>query len=92
MMLLDAALDPKSVAKITAILDKEDAINSYHDLLTRQSSSDIYISVHIVFNVSTSLFDAHKVGDKIELLFISLFPENTVHPLVHLDPYDDSEK
>ncbi|HQS65847.1 MAG TPA: cation diffusion facilitator family transporter [Sulfuricurvum sp.] len=90
MMLLDAALDPKSVAKITALLDKEDNINSYHDLLTRQSATDIYISVHIVFNVSTSLFDAHKVGDKIELSLISLFPDNTVHPLVHLDPYDDS--
>lgn len=90
MMLLDAALDPTSVAKITAILDKENAINSYHDLRTRQSASDVYISVHIVFNVSTSLFDAHKVGDKIELALISLFPDNTVHPLVHLDPYDDS--
>ncbi len=90
MMLLDAALDPASVAKITAVLDKENAINSYHDLRTRQSASDVYISVHIVFSVSTSLFDAHKVGDKIELAFVSLFPDNTVHPLVHLDPYDDS--
>lgn len=91
LMLLDAALDPESVIKITAILDNESDINSYHDLLTRRSGSDIYISVHAVFSVSTSLFDAHFIGDKIELALKNCFPENTVHPLIHLDPYDDSE-
>jgi cation diffusion facilitator family transporter len=90
MMLLDAALDSESVARIHHLLDNEDAITSYHDLRTRQSGSDIYISAHIVFNVSTSLFDAHQVGDRIEYSLIDLFPDNTVHPLIHLDPYDDS--
>lgn len=91
LMLLDAALDPESVVKITAILDNESDINSYHDLLTRRSGSYIYVSVHTVFSVSTSLFDAHLVGDKIELALKNCFPKNTVHPLIHLDPYDDSE-
>jgi cation diffusion facilitator family transporter len=91
LMLLDAALEPDDVKKIQSILDKEEAINSYHDLRTRRSASEIYISVHIVFNVSTSLFDAHQIGDKIELAMIGLFPDNLVHALVHLDPYDDSE-
>lgn len=91
MMLLDAALEPENVTKIQSILDNEIAINSYHDLRTRRSSSEIFISVHIVFNVSTSLFDAHQVGDNIELAIIGLFPDNTVHALVHLDPYDDSQ-
>jgi len=91
MMLLDAALDPQSVAKITTILENENDISSYHDLRTRHSGSDIYISVHAVFSVSTSLFDAHLVGDKIELALKNCFPDNTVHPLIHLDPYDDSE-
>jgi cation diffusion facilitator family transporter len=90
MMLLDAALPVEDVAKITVILDKETDINSYHDLLTRHSGSHIYISVHTVFSVSTSLFDAHLVGDKIELALKNCFPNNTVHPLIHLDPYDDS--
>lgn len=91
MMLLDAALDPENVSKIQLILDNEEDINSYHDLRTRRSGSEIYISAHIVFNISTSLFDAHQVGDKIELAIIALFPDNTVHALIHLDPYDDSE-
>jgi ferrous-iron efflux pump FieF len=90
LMLLDAALPLEEVAKITAILDNESDLTSYHDLLTRHSGSHIYISVHAVFSISTSLFDAHQVGDKIELAFKNCFPENTVHPLIHLDPYDDS--
>ncbi len=91
LMLLDAAIEPENIEKITAVLDNESDINSYHDLLTRRSGSDIYISVHAVFSVSTSLFDAHLVGDKIELALRNCFPDNTVHPLIHLDPYDDSE-
>jgi cation diffusion facilitator family transporter len=91
LMLLDAALDPQSVAKINKVLNSQLDISSHHDLRTRQSGSEIYISVHIVFNISTSLYDAHMVGDRIELAFKNLFPENTVYSLIHLDPYDDSE-
>lgn len=91
LMLLDAALDSESVAKINDVLNSQIDINSYHDLRTRQSGSDIYLSVHIVFSISTSLYDAHMVGDKIELALKNLFPENNVYALIHLDPYDDSE-
>ncbi len=91
LMLLDAALDPQSVSKIHSLLDGQMDITGYHDLRTRRSGSDIYLSVHIVFSISTSLYDAHQVGDRIELALKNLFPENTVHPLIHLDPYDDSE-
>ncbi|MGD9969094.1 MAG: cation diffusion facilitator family transporter [Sulfuricurvum sp.] len=91
MMLLDAALDPESVNKIARLLNAQLDINGYHDLRTRQSGSEIYISVHVVFSISTSLYDAHRVGDKIESSIRSLFPENNVYSLIHLDPYDDSD-
>lgn len=91
LMLLDAALDPESVSKITKLLNSQLDISSYHDLRTRQSGSEIYLSVHVVFSISTSLYDAHMVGDRIELGLKNLFPENDVYALIHLDPYDDSE-
>ncbi len=91
LMLLDAALDPESVEKINKLLNSQIDISSHHDLRTRRSGSDIYLSVHIVFSISTSLYDAHMVGDRIELAFKNLFPDDTVHSLIHLDPYDDSE-
>ncbi|MDD5161144.1 MAG: cation diffusion facilitator family transporter [Sulfuricurvum sp.] len=92
LMLLDAALDSNSVANINKLLNSQFDISSHHDLRTRQSGSEIYISVHVVFSISTSLYDAHMVGDRIELAFKNLFPENTVYSLIHLDPYDDSEE
>lgn len=92
LMLLDAALDPESTGKIHSLLRSNLDISGYHDLRTRRSGSDIYVSVHIVFGISTSLYDAHQVGDKIERDIRKLFPENTVHALIHLDPYDDSEE
>lgn len=91
LMLLDAALDHESVTKINELIDSQIEISSHHDLRTRRSGSDIYLSVHIVFSISTSLYDAHMVGDRIELALKNLFPDETVHPLIHLDPYDDSE-
>ena len=90
-MLLDAALDPESVGKITKLLNSYHDISSYHDLRTRQSGNEIYLSVHVVFSISTSLYDAHMVGDRIELGLKNLFPENNVYALIHLDPYDDSD-
>ncbi|MFY9142528.1 cation diffusion facilitator family transporter [Sulfuricurvum sp.] len=92
LMLLDAALDAESVTKINKLLNSQLDISSHHDLRTRRSGSDINISVHIVFSVSTSLYDAHMVGDKIELALKNLFPENNIYALIHLDPYDDSEE
>ncbi len=91
LMLLDAALDAESVAKIHGVLNTQLDINGYHDLRTRRSGSDIYMSVHLVFSISTSLYDAHQVGDRIELAIKNLFPQSNVHALIHLDPYDDSE-
>jgi len=91
LMLLDAALDPADIDKITDTLDTEKAITNYHYLQTRESGSHIFVSVHAVFNISTSLYDAHLVSDSIEDKIKALFPEKITHVLVHMDPYDDSE-
>lgn len=91
LMLLDAALDPADVEKIIDVLDNEKAITNYHYLQTRESGSHIFVSVHAVFNISTSLYDAHLVSDRIEDKIAALFPEKKTHILVHMDPYDDSE-
>ncbi len=91
LMLLDVALEKEDVDKIKALLESEQRITDYHFLKTRVSGPDIFISVHIVFNVSISLYDAHLVSDDIERQFKELFPTKEVHSIIHLDPYDDSE-
>ncbi|MCJ7764638.1 MAG: cation diffusion facilitator family transporter [Thiovulaceae bacterium] len=91
LMLMDIALEDEEIRKIEHYLDGVDDINGYHRLSTRRSGSDIFISVHAVFNVSISLFDAHRVSDKIEEDLQKLFKDERVHSIIHMDPYDDSD-
>jgi len=91
LMLLDAALSSEDIEKIIDILNNEKDISNYHYLQTRESGSHIFVSVHAVFNVSISLYDAHLVSDKIEDKVKDIFEGKTTHVLIHMDPYDDSE-
>ncbi|ADN08938.1 cation diffusion facilitator family transporter [Sulfurimonas autotrophica] len=91
LMLLDVALAKEDVQKIEAILKSEPEITAYHYLQTRESGSHIFISYHLVFNISISLYDAHLIADKIEAKIKALFDDKKVHILTHMDPYDDSE-
>ncbi|WP_294962147.1 cation diffusion facilitator family transporter [Sulfurimonas sp.] len=91
LMLLDAALPEEDIQSIRNILQNNIGISDYHFLQTRESGSQIFISVHAVFNISISLYDAHLVADKIEADIKALFEDKSVHTIVHMDPYDDSE-
>ncbi len=91
LMLLDAAIPAEDIEQIIVIIEKESAITTYHDLKTREAGSHIFISVHAVFNVSISLYDAHLISDRIEAKIRTIFKDKRVHILIHMDPYDDSE-
>jgi len=91
LMLLDAAVPQEDRKKIEKILDDEPAIKAHHFLKTRESGSHIFISVHAVFSVSISLYDAHLVSDKVEAQIKEIFEDKKCHILIHMDPYDDSE-
>lgn len=91
LMLLDAALPEEEMQKIKEIIKNEPVITAYHDLQTRESGSQIFISVHTVFNVSISLYDAHLISDRVEAKIRNLFKDKKAHILIHMDPYDDSE-
>mgnify|MGYP000285770169 CR=1 FL=1 len=90
-MLLDAALEPKDIQRIKNILETEMDITDYHYLQTREAGSHIFVTVHVVFNVSISLYDAHLVSDKLENNIRKLFEDKKTHILIHMDPYDDSD-
>jgi len=91
LMLMDIALDEEEIEKIDTYLTLRNDINGHHHLTTRRSGSDIFITVHVVFNVSISLFDAHRISDKLEEGLDALFEDERVHTIIHMDPYDDSE-
>lgn len=90
LMLLDAALPEEDIELIIETIKSEPLITDYHFLQTRESGSNIFISVHAVFNVSISLYDAHLIADNVEEKIKTLFEDKIVHTLIHMDPYDDS--
>ncbi len=91
LMLMDIALEEEEIEKIDTYLSLQNDINGHHHLTTRRSGSDIFITVHVVFNISISLFDAHRISDRLEEGLDALFEDERVHTIIHMDPYDDSE-
>ncbi len=91
LMLMDVAMDDDTVEKIKVIIEKNPNITSYHQLLTRTSGKDAFVSVHLVFKISTPLFDAHRVCDAIENEITMIDDTMNWNIVIHPDPYDDSE-
>jgi len=91
LMLMDIALEDEEIEKIDTYLTLAPDINGHHHLSTRRSGSDIFITVHVVFNISISLFDAHRISDRLEEGIQELFEDENVHTIIHMDPYDDSD-
>ena len=91
LMLLDAALPTEDREAVINIIESEPIIQAHHYLQTRESGSHVFVSVHAVFNVSISLYDAHLVADKIEAKIKEHFEDKKCHILIHMDPYDDSD-
>ena len=91
LMLMDIALEEDEIEKINTYLTLAPDITGHHHLSTRRSGSDIFITVHVVFNISISLFDAHRISDRLEDDIQELFEDENVHTIIHMDPYDDSD-
>jgi len=93
LMLLDASLPKKDIDKIKYIINTEMEVDNYHNLQTRVSGSNIFISFHAVFNTEILLNDAHTISDRIEARIRKQVGEDKhVHILVHMDPYDDADQ
>jgi len=91
LMLMDVSMPEETVETIKAILDSNTNITSYHQLLTRCSGKDAFVSVHLVFTISTSLYDAHRVCDTIENRIKRIDKNLNWNMVIHPDPYDDSQ-
>ena len=90
LMLMDVAMPSESVDQIKTIIEHNKNVTSYHQLLTRCSGKDAFVSVHLVFTISTSLFDAHRVCDSIENDIKQIDDGLNWNFVIHPDPYDDS--
>jgi len=90
MLLLDAAIDEKEVEQIKKIIKWQKLVTNFHELRTRQVGRVKYVEVHLVFNPTILLIDAHRIWDHIEYQIPKIDPNHEWKVMVHLDPYDDS--
>ena len=71
------------------ILDSNTAIQSYHDLKTRQSVETYFVEVNLVFIPDINLIKAYDIADTIENSIKALRGNWII--ITHLDPHDDGE-
>lgn len=91
LILMDVAMPDTIVDAIKEILEQDPNVTSYHQLLTRCSGKDAFVSVHLVFTISTSLYYAHKACDTIETKIKQIDSDLIWNLMIHPDPYDDSQ-
>lgn len=71
---------------VVKVIEKEEAVFSYHDLLLHEYGDKTYFgSIHIEVDQRMTLLDSHAIADTIE---INVLDETGVNLVVHLDPID----
>lgn len=87
--LMDAAVSPADLAKITAVLDayKTSHGTHYHALRTRQSGTRAFVTVHILMPDEWTIQRGHELVEQIESDIRSAVPGANV--LTHMEPLED---
>lgn len=84
--LLGARPDENLIGEIQVILEKEDDILGYHDLMIHSYGPDEYYgTVHVELDARYDLLEAHKIIDRLEY---AIQKESNVEMVIHLDPID----
>ena len=89
LVLLDRSVDEEIVSKIIEIIERNENVNTYHLLKTREAANQTFVEVHLVFNCLITLMEAHKASDSIEHKIKKLDKNRNWIINIHMDPYDD---
>lgn len=82
--LMDTELSDEDLAQIKAIVTAHDKALGMHELRTRQSGVKKFIQFHLELADDLSLFEAHSIGDEIELSISNALAPCEV--FIHHDP------
>ncbi len=86
--LMDTAVSKEDLHKITTILDTYKTKEvTYHGLMTRQSATRSFMSVHILVPGNWTIQKGHDVVDELELEICKSFPKMNV--TTHIEPVED---
>lgn len=82
--LMDTELSTSEIKEIEFMISAHDEVLGFHDIRTRQSGATRFIQFHLELDDSLSLFEAHRIGEEIELEITRAFAPCEV--FVHHDP------
>ncbi len=87
-MLMDREIEGTDRAKIIDIITNYAPISGFHDLRTRRSGMNIYISFDVELEAELSLRQAHDKTRELEYLLLEAFPNAEI--IIHKDPIGDT--
>lgn len=87
-MLMDKEIDEQDRQKIMAIVRGDPRVHDMHDLRTRKSGMNIYISFDVELEPTLSLDKAHAITRDLDLKLLKIFPNAEI--LIHKDPIGDT--
>jgi cation diffusion facilitator family transporter len=90
-ILLDHALDEKTVEHISHIISSHEEVSSFHWLKTRTDGTTNFVEFHMVLRPKILLLEAHRIADEVEENIMSLDSKKRWVITPHFDPYDDED-
>ncbi|MCF6764760.1 cation diffusion facilitator family transporter [Thiotrichales bacterium 19S3-7] len=63
--LVDTAVDPKTIAKIDAIIAKTEGVRSHHQTRTRLMAGHIFLDAHILIDPLATASEGHYIAERI---------------------------
>ncbi len=86
--LIDASVDPKTVAAIKDFIVATHGVVAVHQLRTRSHGGNIFVDAHIQVKPDISVSEGHYIGEQVHIGLVRHF-DHITDVTVHIDPEDD---
>ena len=84
--LIDKACDDETAKKIKATIVAQEGVIALDEIKTRLFGSKVYVDIEIACDGTQSLYDAHRIAERVHRQLEELFPGRIKHCSVHVNP------
>lgn len=88
--MIDESCEEPLVKKMQQTVLEQDGVLGIDDMKTRLFGSKIYVDIDIVADGQLTLFEAHKIAEKVHLIIEETYPD-VKHCMVHVNPCKEKE-
>lgn len=88
--MLDESCEEPLAEKMQHTVLEQDGILGIDDMKTRLFGSKIYVDIDIIADGQLTLFEAHRIAEKVHLIIEETYPD-VKHCMVHVNPCREKE-